>query len=470
MKLGGIRIDENRISTVMPISLLMDLTISGLAFEPKEKVGENYDHLDSRVKELGPARGAIQRNFFARAMKEIRYFDPDTGERKTRREPIAWSPTRKYNNAIGELLRYVQGPFLDNPPRTGALPPFILYAPELMSGEQREDFNAHMGGEFFRYDVDPGVKFMLADGESRHLAIDLSLAPTSRLSGSRREKLKSTLVTVEIIHGIPAEDMGQLFADFNGKGVTLTRNEVEGKDLRDPWTRAAKEIFAKLNVPLQGSGRQITLVAMAENKHLLVGHAIAMVRAIGLGSYHQAVSSSSHEDVIKDPAKYQKLVDAGVEWFGLLLEHFNMPEVDGQRSAAIFTDPDRVMRAMPVKVALGVMGHAWFTGDVNSQRACRAALDEINWTVTPAWNGIAGKVTEKTVRQNVDGEIIAVPVRGEYKLAASGAKEIGQRVVRALTSPTTADGAGVRRPGGVGFSSEVADAGDPAADAELVGA
>jgi len=468
-KLGGIRIDDNRIASVVPVSLLMELTISGLAFEPKEKVGENYDHLDSRVKDLTPARGAIQRNFFARAMKEIRYFDPETGEKKTRREPTAWSPTRKYNNAIGELLRYVQGPFLDNPPLTAALPPFILYRPEPMQGDQMPEFNAHMGGEFFVYEIDPSIKFMLADGESRHLAIDLSLAPTSRLSGSRREKLKSTLVTVEIINGIPAQDMGQMFADFNGKGVTLTRNEVEGKDMRDPWTRAAKEIFAELNVPLQDSGRQITAVAMAENKHLLVGHAITMVRAVGLGSFTKAVSSSAHDDVIKDPVQYEKLLNAGIEWFGILLDHFKMPEVNGQRSAEIFTDPDRVIRAMPVKVALGVMGHAWFAGDINRQREYREALDRINWVVGPEWNGIAGRVTEKTLKKKVDGKTVTETVSDEYTLAASGAKEIGTRAVRALTNPTSTDGEMVRRAREAEFSNHIEKTDRMASDTELVG-
>jgi hypothetical protein len=458
-KLGGIRTDEHRITTVMPISMLMDFTISGLAFESKEKVGEDYDHLDNRVRELGPARGAIQRNFYARAMKEIRYTDPETGERKSRREPTAWSPTRKYVNATGDLLHYVQGAFLDTPPFNAALPPFILYAPEPLRGTQREGFDAHMGGEFFTYDVDPTQKFMLADGESRHLAIDISLAPRSRLSGSRREKLKSIMVTVEIIHGIPPEDMGQIFADFNGKGVTLTKNEVNGKDVRDPWARATKEIFSKLSVPLQESGRQITAVAMAENKHLTVGAAITMVRAVGLGSYSKAVSTTTFDEVLKDPAEYEKLVNAGVEWFRFLLDHFKMGEVDGVRSAEIFTDPDRVLRAMPIKVALGVMGNAWFAGDVHQQRQHVDALGQINWKVGPEWSGIAGKVSEKIVTQTV---------AGDYQLAASGAKEIGTKVVRALTSPTTTDGELVRRRRESDPQADTEEVDEAALDTELV--
>ena len=136
-KLGGIRLDENRIATVMPISMLIDLTISGMAFEPKEKVGVAYDHLDARVKQLMPARGDIQRAFFARAMKSVKATNPETGEKYTVREPTGWSSTRKYENATTDLLRYIQGPFLHRPPLTAALPPFVLYSPEPITGEQR---------------------------------------------------------------------------------------------------------------------------------------------------------------------------------------------------------------------------------------------------------------------------------------------------------------------------------------------
>lgn len=445
MKLGGIRLDENRISTIMPISKFLELTISGMAFEPKEKAGEAYDHLDERVKELLPARGSIQRAFFAPAMRDVRVTDPETGEKSTVSEPTGWSPTRKYENATKELLRYVQGPFLDRPPLTAALPSFVVYCPETLAGEQHADFNAHMGGEFYLYELDPAQKFMIADGESRHLAMELSLAPTSKLSGSRREKLKSTLVTVEIIHGIPPADMGQMFADLNGKGIPLTRNEVDALDVRDPWARAAKEIFAALNVPLMGSGRQITAVARAENKHLLVGQAITMVRALGLGTFSKAVSSSTYEEAIKEEKDYDKIVKAGIEWFGAILDHFEMPTLeDGSRSAAIFTDPDRVLKSMPIKVALGVMGHAWVDVNLPLQHEHRASLKDINWRVSEAWSGIAGKVAPKTIKRKVDGKTVTEVVPDEYTLAASSAKMIGAAAVRALTNPETNPGRAIR--------------------------
>ncbi len=439
MQLGGIRLDQNRIASVMPISLLVDLTIGGMAFEPKEKAGDAYDHLDKRVKGLLKARGDIQRAFFVPAMRSVRVVDAETGEKRTVSEPTGWAATAKYRNASKDLLEYIQGPYLDRPPLRAALPAFIIYCPEELQGHQREEFNAHMGGEFYVYDIDPARKFMIADGESRHLAIERSLASNSHLSGSRREKLKSSLVTVEIIHGIPPADMGQMFADLNGKGVTLTRNEVNALDIRDPWARATKEIFEhELRVPLMTSGRQITAAARAENKHLIVSQAITMVRALGLGNYGKAISTTSHADAIKSSKDFDKVVRAGVEWFGTILDHFQMPTMeDGTRSGQIFTDKDHVLKAMPIKVALGVMGHAWIEGDIGKQHEYRAALGEINWRVAPRWQGIAGKVTPATVRRKVGGKTVKEPIEGEYSLAAAGPKEVGPVPVRALTSKNT---------------------------------
>lgn len=444
-QLGGIRLDDNRLSTVMPIQLLLEHSISGMAFEPKEKAGDRFDHLDERVKQLGEARGSIQRAFFSRAMRDVRVVDPETGEKRTERQPTGWSPTAKHRNATGELMGFVQGPFLESPPLRATLPAFVLYCPEHLLGQQLDEFNAHMGGEFHLYTIDPSRKFMIADGESRVLAIELSLAPNSKLSGSRREKLKSTLVTVEIIHGIPPQDMGQMFADLNGKGVNLTKNEISGLDVRDPWARATRAIFDELRVPLMSSGRQITAVAMAENRHLLFSHAIQMVRALGLGSFGKAVSRAPHLDVITDQKTFDKVVKAGVSWFGRVLDHFEAPTLEnGERDAGIFTDPDRVLRAMPIKVALGVMGHAWVETNLPLQHQHAASLSNINWRVGTRWQGIAGKVANKQEKKKVDGKTIRVPIEGEYSLAASGAKEIGSRAVRALTSPDTNDWKTVR--------------------------
>jgi hypothetical protein len=445
MQLGGIRRSENLFTTVVPISVLVDLTIPGMAFEKKEVEGESFDHLQSRVADLFHARGSIQREFFHQAMENVRVVDPDTGEKRTERRPTAWSPTRKYKNATGELQKYIEGPFLDTPPLTATLPAFTIYYPELLSGEQREEFNAHMGGEFHLYSIDTAKKAMEADGESRLLAIRRALSTSSKLSGSRQEKLRTTLVSVDVIHGVSTSAMGQMFADLNGKGVTLTKNEAEGLNTRDPWTRATKEIFEALHVPLVTTGRQVTAVNQAEHKHLIIGQAITMVRGLGLGSFSKAVGAALLDDVIKDPKDFERLVQAGVSWFGSVLDHFGAETLpDGTRDATIFTDPDFVVRAVPVKVAIGVMGHPWFEVNRPKQAEHMSALEEIDWRVGLVWQGVAGKVAPKVVRRKVEGKTVRDEIPGEYFLAAAGAKELGSAAVRALTNPTSAAGRAVR--------------------------
>jgi len=445
MQLGGIRRHENIFTTVIPISVLVDLTIPGMAFEPKEVAGESYNHLDARVSELIQARGSIQREFFHRAMRNERVLDPETGEKRIERQPTGWSPTRKYKNATGELQKYIEGPFLDTPPLEATLPAFTIYFPEQLEGEQLKEFNAHMGGEFYLYELDVSKKAMEADGESRLLAIRRALSSNSKLSGTRQEKLRTTLVSVDVIHGVPTSAMGQMFADLNGKGVTLTKNETEGLNIRDRWTKATKDIFEKLKVPLETTGRQVTAVSQAEHKHLIIGQAVTMVRGLGLGKFGQAVSATSYEDVIKDQKDYDRLVEAGVLWFGAILNHFEAETMpDGTRDARVFTDPDRVVRAVPVKVALGVMGNPWFEVNLPKQAEHKKALEEINWRVNPAWQGIAGKVSPKVEKRKVDGKTVPVPIPDEYTLAAAGAKELGAAAVRALTNATSSAGRAVR--------------------------
>ncbi len=460
---GGIQLGPNMMTTVWPISMVDENVVPGMAFEPKEMGEETYDHLDERVKELTDARGTMQRSFFHRSMRTVKVVNPETGKKESKREATGWSATRKYTNATGDLQKYIEGPFLDNPPLQAMLPPFILYSPELLEGTKQDEVQAKMGGEFYTFEHVPTKKFMIADGESRHLAIQRALSPTGRLSGTRREKLKSTLVTVVIIHGVDPKAMGQMFADLNGKGVTLGASEVAALDIRDPWARATKDIFENLRVGLVTTGRQAGLVAQAEDKHLVIGQAITMVRALGTGSYSKAVSSSSLVEEINDDKKYNRIVQAGEHWFDKVLKAFDPVVGEGNSPASIFTHPDYVLKAMPIKVALGVMGHAWVETNLPLQAEYLESLSKINWRVSPRWNGIAGKVSQRTVSTKVDGKTVKVPVSGEYDLAAASAKEIGAIAVRALTRPNTQAYRLVRGLPTDGVSDDVQNEGDTAA-------
>ncbi len=196
-------------------------------------------------------------------------------------------------------------------------------------------------------------------------------------------------------------------------------------------------------MPLVTTGRQVTAVSQAENKHLIIGQAVNGP-SLGL-PFNKAVSTTTHEEVIKNESDYKRLVDAGVTWFGHVLDHFGAETFqNGTRDARFFTDPDLVVRAVPIKVALGVMGNAWFEVSRPMQAQHKKALTDIDWRVSPAWQGIAGKVTQKVETQKIDGKTIRVPIEGEFKLSAAGAKEVGAAAVRALTNPESTAGRLVR--------------------------
>jgi hypothetical protein len=449
-RIGGIRLNEQHFTSILPIDRLMAFAVPGMAFEARELSGENYDHLDQRVAELRPARSDIQRTFYTRAMRTERVLNPETGKKESVRTPTAWASTAKYKNATGDLRQFVEGPFLDYPPLSAVLPAFILYCPEPLTGEQLRDFDASQGGEFFVYELDESRKFMIADGESRHLAIELALAPSSKLSGSQREKLRNTLVVVDFIHGISPIAMGQMFADLNARGVKLQPNQASALNIRDPWVRATRDIFDKLreegyDVPLLRSGRSVNAAAQAEGMHLLFSQTVTMVRAMGTGSYSKAVSSSSLDDAIKDPRQYDRIVKGGVHWFKILFDHFQPVVGADSNPASIFTHPDYVLRAMPIKVGLGVMGHAWVETNLPLQAEHGVSLEKINWRVDKRWDGVAGKVALKTRKEkNAEGKTVKVEIPDEWELAAAGAKQIGPLAQRALTNANTNVGRQVR--------------------------
>ena len=105
----------------------------------------------------------------------------------------------------------------------------------------------------------------------------------------------------------------------------------------------------------------------------------------------------------------------------------------------MFIDPDFVFRAMPIKVALGVMGHAWVDpANMSQQTEYRDELRKILWSVNRRWDKIAGKVApkEKTVTERLpNGRKRKHKVKVEPEvlvLAAAGAKEVGANAVNAL--------------------------------------
>ena len=96
-----------------------------------------------------------------------------------------------------------------------------------------------------------------------------------------------------------------------------------------------------------------------------------MTRGLGLG-FSKAVSTTTHEDVIKQQEDDDRLVAAGVKWFGHVLNHFEAPTLpDGTCDARIFTDPDLVLRAVPVEEVGAAAVRALTNPDSNAGRVVR---------------------------------------------------------------------------------------------------
>lgn len=466
--IGGIELNPNVAVTVVPVGRMNDLVVPGMAFEIRDEGDGTYDFLDARVNVLRPVHGDIQRAFHHPKTQWVAVvddngeavIDPRTGEPKKELKVVGrGSLTAKGQNAEKQLRSYVEGPILDYPPLGGLLPPFVLYSPDQLTGKPFGDFDAHMGGEFRLYEFDDNAKFMILDGESRHRAIELALDPSSKLPGSKREKLRQTQVALLIIHGIGVREAGQIFADLNIQGVKLTANEGAALNARDPWVRCTLDILERLresgyDLRLQTEGRQTTAAAQAQGEYLLFSQTVVMVRAIGTGSYSKATGRGEFPEALAGH-KYQQVVNGGARFFKNLLDFFAELVPEGVDPARMFIDPAFVFRAMPIKVALGVMGHAWVDpANMAQQSEYRDELRKILWSVDRRWDKIAGKVApkQKTVTEklasgrkrkhkvNVEPEVLV--------LAAAGAKEVGANAVNALVNPRSNAYKQVRRANG----------------------
>lgn len=419
--IGGTSLDQHTMLTSLDIETLMSLTISGMAFEKEALNTDAFDHLEDRVKALLPARKLIQRQFYNPGVKYKIVRNPETGV-KEKTTIDSWAPSAKLKNAKGDLRRWIETSYIDAwSEGAAAMPPFMLYIPELLESTSIEGFEGGQSGEVMLYDFTNVRKAMIADGESRHHAIEIVLSGSSKspISGSRREKLKSKIVPVVFFHGIEPTAMAQVFADLNGKGVVLSKVETVSRDMKDPWVKATWRIFEAINVDLETRGRQVTAASRQANKHLMLNQAIQMVRALGIGSVGGATSTREMTDDID----FDRVVKFGTAWFKEVVDYFG-------EGASIFSDPTKVVRSVPIKVALGIMGNAFYSHDFELQHQHRASLSTINWNISESWNGIAGKVS-------VDKE-------GNPKLASSGAKEIGNKAKTALCSPETVPGRAVR--------------------------
>lgn len=186
------------------------------------------------------------------------------------------------------------------------------------------------------------------------------------------------------------------------------------------WNTVTRAIFDDLGVQYAPTGRQLTGRHIEAGQWILLSHAVQMVKAIVHGPY-QAIDPPKTPDLVPDSVDIPRLHKAAVSWFREIIEHLGAPHA--------LADKALVLRTIAPRVALASLGSAFYSGDEEAIASARAALADIDWTVSFAWQGIGGQV--------VEGET------GLSMVSGSGKGSIG-RAMQAL-KPDTDIGRAVRK-------------------------
>lgn len=438
--IGGIERDQHSFTTVISVERLLTVGIDGRAFEQEPGDVASFARAQGisthRIDELRAYRGRAQRTFWKEATQ--------TRTIKGKRVQVTkMVPTRKWENAIGKksggLREFIGGPYA-NGNRGADLPEFVLVFPEPLVGTPVQGVNAYMDGELFSYDITEAGRGVLLDSESRFAALVESLNDPD-VPAIVKAAVRERCVTVTVYHGISAEEAATLFGNFNGKGIAMTTNEIASKDFTNPWINLAREVFEdNLGMTLETTGRQITTTSIANNRYLMLNQAVQMVRGFALGSVGSATSKSTEAGTadIEAAGGFDKVAAKATDWFRIVFDTVNGYDHVGE----LLVDEGRVFRSMPVKVAVAILGHPFYgnlqgnaagygTADLTGMAEARTTLTTINWTISEAWDGIAGKVTAITDDDDKP--------TGEYKVAAGSAKEIGNNAVKAIVAPNPAN-------------------------------
>ena len=387
-KQSGVYVNENRFTAVVPFGWVLDHTISGTVLESALREAQSiedgtYDQtrvvMDERTLSIARAREKMQRPFQIETSKQrIRGGKPYYVR--------TLKPTRKYENAKGPLKNYLVNAIAATNGSGGILPSFFLYWPELLPSDELDHaVDLFSGIGWYSYSFDP-IKVgrgAILDGECR-VEAGLLVRADNKIAHSVRDQLMRCPVTIEVFHGIPTERAAQYFIDLNTKAVPVDRTTEANIDPRNKWINVTKQIFDELGVSLATTGRQLTSAHVANGQHLLLTHAAQMVKSMAIGGA-QATRKSSDRESAWEGVDFVALKRGAIQWFRVLLDHFDEGE-------AIFHSDAYVVRASPIRLALGELGEGYYLKDPEKCRKAKAVLEEVSWQVSEAWNGLAGVV------------------------------------------------------------------------------
>jgi hypothetical protein len=275
------------------------------------------------------------------------------------------------------------------------MPPFIVVTPTPLEFVDEE--KTLLG-------LRAGQKFIIEDGESRGESF-LWLLEQPDTPEDIVSQMLGKMITLVIHHGVPTPTAGKWFSDINGRGIGVNANLIVARDFTDPYRDVARTVLPELGVPLEERGRQVKATGPEVFTVLQARLAVTALAkgpgAVGYGSGR----------IPPNGVDFDKLQESAKTWFKHVFDTLGVQA---------FKDKDKVLRSVPVLVAVGAIGRAFYDGNETARREARKVITDakIDWTVGPHWNGICGKVNPNTGRFSV-----------------GSAKEYGNAAFNALTKP-----------------------------------
>lgn len=418
--LTGIYVNDNRFTAVVPFKWVLDHVYSGLELEDAISKQEKIDAgmagigsaVDPRTLSVAKARAKMQRPFQVLSTNKKVKQGSVIHEKTLKQTP-------KYTNARGPLKDYLVSNVGGTNGTNGVLPSFFLYWPELLKSREMSHGIRGMRVDWREYDFDGADRGAILDGESRVQAA-LFARQDARVSPTDYMQLCNQLVTIEVFHGISTEKAAQHFIDLNTKSVKVDTMTKANVDPRNRWVNVTKDICDDIGLSYATTGRQLTTNHVFLGHRILLTHATQIIKAMVIGP-HRAVLASSDREESWENVDFAKLRKAGGEWLKAIIDHFG---------DTVFADQSLVIRSSPVRLALGALGEAFYTDNDDAKKAAMQALSDINWTVSPAWNGLGGVVKKDKNR--------------EYRLSGGSSKNFSP-AKNAIMKPNTTNGQAIRR-------------------------
>lgn len=255
----------------------------------------------------------------------------------------------------------------------GITPPITLYVEKQLEVEERED-----GCSFIQIPWDQ--RLVAIDGETqlaaRHAAAEVDL------------ETKQMFVPIYICHGYDKAWARQAFHDLNALAVKPNVAITLGMDARDPVTAITRRV--ERDVPfLRNRVNKVRRQLRSSDIHVLTLTALRAA-CVTLAKGITGVQLGNRTVAMTD-AEAARAQEVAVEWFTAVTEAIG-PAME---------DRDHKLAAAPaVLAAIGAMGHRLLQVHDDGERramavAQAASLKKIDWTRSPIWAGIAGKVSLK---------------------------------------------------------------------------